>query len=259
MLSASMTHWKEAIALDPTVAAVAYERAGQLQATLGEYAGALESYRGAIASTAPTAELRRGEARALIGLRDTAGAEVSYKQALELGRDDNARATMAELEHTTIDEAPLWLRLGDLALALEDWPRAAHAFSACIENEPDATEAHYGLAVAHYGQGNEQGALHAMIATRRLDEAASPPAWERSAEQIAALANTVFGAGNFKVEALPTESDIQNGLDARTPCALDGDTWRVFHRTLDRFGPDDEELLAELRAAKDEDLDDFDD
>ncbi len=94
-LTASMTHWKEAIALDPLVAPVALERAGQLQLTLGEHAGALESYRGAIAVAPPTAGLLRGEAQALIGLRDTAGAELSYKRALEIDRED--ATTLGEL------------------------------------------------------------------------------------------------------------------------------------------------------------------
>ena len=148
-LAASMTHWKEAIALDPTVTPIALERAGQLQLTLGEHAGALESYRGAISHAAPSAVLTRGEARALLGMRDFAGAEQSYKKALELDRDDPT--TLRELGALYGDTQ----RLGEARQLLE------HA----VTIAPDDSGAHRTLARVLHQQGELEAAIpHLEIA-----------------------------------------------------------------------------------------------
>lgn len=151
-LAASLTHWNEAMALDPTLAPVALERAGDLQLVLGENAAALESYRGAMVQAPPTADLKRGEARALIGLRDGAGAEGAYKAALELERGDPT--TLRELGALYADTQ----RLGEARQLLEQAVSAA----------PDDPAAHRSLARVLHAQGELEAAIpHLALAEHK--------------------------------------------------------------------------------------------
>ena len=142
-LPASMTHWKNAIALDPSIAGVAHERAGELQLDLGEHAAALESFRGAIASDGASASRKRSEARALIGMRDAGGAEAALKQALEIDRQDTE--TLREL--------------GVLYGETNRHAEARQMLEQAVELAPQSPQAHRSLAKVLHQQGELDAAI----------------------------------------------------------------------------------------------------
>ncbi len=150
--AAAKRHFGEAASLDPSLAGQARELAGDVELGLGEYAVASQSYRTAIQRGGATAERKRGLARSLRGLRDTAGAETAYKEALELDRDDSL----------TLQE------LGEFYGASNRHGEARQLLERAVELAPQSPEAKLALAKTLHVQGELEQAIPLLEAAQEL-------------------------------------------------------------------------------------------
>ena len=101
------------------------------------------------------------------------------------GREDDARA----LEQRRAALEPLepfhFLKLGQAALATQDWARARQFFQRELRVQPDSHEAWFGLARAHLALGDNAQAEHALRRAQESGATASEQA--RYAGKLAAL------------------------------------------------------------------------
>ncbi len=184
---------------------------------------------------------------------------------------DSARAALAELATSAIDDGELALDLGELALAAEDLP-AATRWIEIARGEPalQADSLHL-LGRVHEARGDRDKMIAVWQEVRQLDAKAPAPAVEISEDELERLAVAALAELPDDVRArlervpiliddLPSAELVADGLDPRllglfqgTPMPDDGElapsvtNILLFRRNLERGARDLDHLAEEVR------------
>ena len=184
---------------------------------------------------------------------------------------DEARAVLAELSTSAIEDPVIALELGELALAADDTALATRWADVARASEPHRADAIHLLGRVHEANGNRTAMIAAWQEVRRLDAAAThdaPPISEDELEQLAAealaeLPEDVRGRLDrvpILIDDVPSEELVADGTDPRllglfqgTPLPDGGDlaptvtNILLFRENLSRASLDRDHLAEEVR------------
>ena len=207
---------------------------------------------------------------------------IKTEALLARGEPATARATLAELATSVIDDPDLALDLGELALSVEDpvraltWTEAARTTmrdSDAPEDEKQAFEADalHVIGRVHEATGDRAKMIAAWQQVRVLDLAAPPGPLSITEEEIEQIALTTLAELppeiRTRLEKVPiliddaaSEHIVADGFDPRslglfqgTPMPDDGTalpavtTILLYKRSLERFASDEDHLASEIR------------
>jgi predicted Zn-dependent protease with MMP-like domain/uncharacterized protein HemY len=192
-----------------------------------------------------------------------------------LAMDDReaARAALAELSSSVIDDAHLALQLGGLALEAEDHAAAMRWIEVARKDAALEADALHLLGRVHEAAGNRAAMIAAWQRVRTLDAATpSPPGTptldDDELEELALAAlDELPGEVRARLEdvpilidGLPSEHQVADGLDPRMLGVFEGTPLPeagsgvptvtrivLFKTNLERSAPDGDELAEEVR------------
>jgi Tfp pilus assembly protein PilF len=282
---------KRALEIDPQSPEV-HNLMGFAAALDGEAEDALEHYRQAIALDETYFEAMLNAAEVMIApLGDYDGAVVQIEEALDYAETDEevadcilmkVDALMAKGDYEEAKRAmkmlpdgpfsgPTYLFLiGRAWYELGQIDKAAPLIEQAVKADPQSADAQYYLGLVRDEQGDARGATEALLRSRSLDVARTPPTWAPSPEAFApvvrgviekldlVLARFVREAEVYVVD-LPGAELVVDGVDPRallvldTPPTEEGVPPRVrifvYQRNVERAAGSLESMDTELSTA----------
>jgi predicted Zn-dependent protease with MMP-like domain len=189
---------------------------------------------------------------------------------VKLGELADARATLAELDTSTIDDAQLVLDLAELALDAEDAAAGARWAELARRTDPSiAADALHVLGRAHELAGDRAAMIAAWRQVRTLDSAAPSGPVTISEDELERIATAALAELPDDVRARlahvpiliadrPSEDQIADGLDPRLLGLFDGTpmadalapvvtTIHLYRANLERAAIDLDHLADEVR------------
>jgi predicted Zn-dependent protease with MMP-like domain len=201
------------------------------------------------------------------------GIVLKTRALASLDRMDDAKAALAELDSSAIDEPEVIDTIADAAMEA-GLPSVAVVWWQKLTGDDDwAADAWYGIGVAREEQADGPGRIEAWIETRRRDAAGPTPEWHLSHEEFEAIAAAAIeelpddakahlANVPILVDDLPTEDQIKDGVDPRilglfsgTPMPEESAVGGVaeltnihlFQRNLEDSAQDPDDLREQIR------------
>lgn len=151
----------------------------------------------------------------------------------ELDRLDEARATLAELATSAIEDPERLWQIGDAHLGLEDGKGALRWFEKLKAHPEAASDAFHASGCAHEQLGDDAKKVECWLEARRRDAAAPSPPWHLDHdefEEIAAAAmdelppraKELLKDVPVLIDDLPAEGVVTEGFDPRAFGMIDG-------------------------------------
>ena len=199
------------------------------------------------------------------------GILVRAEALLALDQLEDARATLAELSTSAIDDPVLALELGELALVAEDPALATRWAEVARASDPHRADALHLLGRVHEATGDRAAMIAAWQEVRRLDAAAPHDGPTITEDELAKLAADALAElpdevherlerAPILIDGLPSEELVADGIDPRllglfqgTPLPDGGDlaptvtNILLFRDNLERASLDREQLADEVR------------
>jgi Tfp pilus assembly protein PilF len=253
----ALDHYRQAIALDETYFEAMLNAAEVMIAPLGDYDGAIAQIEEAL-DYAETAE----EIADCILLKvDGLMAKADYEEA---------KRAMKMLPDGPFSGPTYLFLIGRAWYELGQLDKAAPLIEQAAQTDPESADAHYYLGLVRDEQGDARGATEALLRSRVLDAARTPPGWAPSPEAFATvvrasiekldlvLVRYVREAEVYVVD-LPGAELVVDGVDPRallvldTPPTEDGAPARVrifvYQRNVERAAGSLESMDQELAGA----------
>ncbi len=186
---------------------------------------------------------------------------------LALGRDDDARATLARIpEAPYVNPAHTFL-VGRAHFELGAMKDAEELLNEAARRETDNPEPHYYLGLLLEDRGDIPASTEAFLKARELDLALEPPPWALSrdafvarvrklAESITPRLRAYVDPKEVYVSDVPGVEAVVEGADPRAPLLVDalegpGPAVRIFlyQRNLERLAGALENMDDEIRSA----------
>jgi len=220
--------------------------------------------------TDPDETLRLCQLAAQMALDDEELTEaflIEMDTLLNLGRDEEARARLDQLVHPEAMAAQFALPLGRIAYDLGHLELARQMLERAVAELPTEGDAWYYLGLLTREDGDRVGAVLHFLKARECDLATRPVPWTRHLPPLEEAMRGVLAALPresaklldgvvVRVEACPSERQVRDEIDPRTPLLLVGvdperrgfETLWLFVRNIERTLRAPDQLADELTA-----------
>jgi len=185
-----------------------------------------------------------------------------------------AREALGELASSAIDDPGIVLDIAGAHLAVGDPDSALGWYEKLTDDDELGADAWHGIGLAREDLEDRPGMIDAFVEVLRRDADAPRPPWHISVDELdkiaaAALAElpeqirTRLGNVPVLIDDLPSEALVRDGLDPRLLGLFQGTPMpeqssvggapsltniHLYHRNLERFARDADELSAEIRT-----------
>lgn len=194
---------------------------------------------------------------------------------LALGREEEARAALAELPPVALPESSFHLRAGRAFLDLGELDEAERHYRKAIELDPKSGDAYHGLGLVLEERGDARGMIEAFLKVRELDLAEKPVPWALSQEKFEEIAEAALAELPPRARQLlenvpivasdyPSVEVISEGWDPRILGFFSGIPWPeksnvagaqphldavfLYKRNIERMSRNEEEVAREIRV-----------
>ena len=202
------------------------------------------------------------------------GIQLKVRALGALGRTDEAKEALRELDSSAIDDPHTIDAIADAALEAGD-PSSAITWWQKLANDDEwGADAWYGIGVAREAQGDGKSQAEAWLEVLRRDTAAPAATWHLSHEAFEAIASAALSElpdeaharlANVPVlvDDLPTEDMVKDGVDPRllglfsgTPMPAESavggapslTTIHLFQKNLEAAAADADDLREQIRV-----------
>jgi len=258
----ALCRWKEALEVDPGYSVPATNMAEVYINDMQDPEQALEVCEAALLTVADDVE----------GRFDLL---VSKAQALSLLlRDDEALDAMRETKGLEVSNPDSLTRLGETAMAMEEFDVADGAFRAALRIDADHADANYGLGWLAYENDEHSEVPKYWLRTLEQDLAEPRPPWHLTTQEFEAIAEDVLmelperarallRKAPIVVEDAPSVADVKDCQDPRMlgvfcgvpldeqshmdPAPSEPNVIKLYQRNLEASCRSREELVEEIR------------
>ncbi len=201
------------------------------------------------------------------------GIQLKVRALGVLGRTDEAREAMRELDTSAIDDPQTIDEIADAAMEADDPSTAITWWQKLVDDDEWGADAWYGIGLAREAQGDGAARAQAWLETRRRDAAAPAPEWHLSHEEFEKIASEALAELPDEAQAklanvpilvddLPSEDMIKDGVDPRvlglftgTPLPEESSVGgapsltdiHLFQTNLEQSAGDPDELREQIR------------